>query len=201
MAAAFASRRPFHARLWKRGIDSKVASAVAMDAAGAVFLYHFDNSPCGAPGWCAPSLEERRCTGPYLWTGASGKHLACNRPSFNQPVRVATDGSPTLNGLAAEPELPLRIGGDVKAPRVIHRVQPDFESCAREDARTVGVPIAETVIDAGGSVQEARLTRAVHPCFDRVFLEALEQWRFEPGTIHGRPVPTIYSVMVHIHFR
>jgi hypothetical protein len=193
MATAFSTRRPFHARLWKRGVDSQIASGVALDPSGTLFLYRFDNSPCGDPGRCAPTVEELRCEEPYVWTGPSGQHLACTRPPFNQPA-----GSP--NG-TAERELPLRAVGDVKPATLRHRVEADFEACAREGARMTGAPVVEAVVGPDGSVQHVNVVNAVNPCYDRALIEALKQWRFDPGTLHGRPVPTIYGVTANVHFR
>jgi hypothetical protein len=85
MAAAFEDGRPFHARFWKQGIDSKIASGVAFDPQGTLFVYRFDSSPCGAPGRCQPLLEETPCARSYIWEDSSGKHLACAQPRFNHP--------------------------------------------------------------------------------------------------------------------
>lgn len=176
---AFDQRRPFHVRFWKQGIDSLVAEGVALDSSGKLYVYRFDNSPCGAPGRCPPSLEETLCARPYVRDEVRGKQLACAAPPFNVP-RPA-----------------VRVGGDVKPPRVIHRVEPQFESCG--EVTVGGVPILEAIIDVDGTVRELRLLKPIHPCLDRTVVEALKQWRFEPGTLHGRPVPTIYNMTVHIH--
>src|SRR5712691_8440122 len=48
-----------------------------------------------------------------------------------------------------KPEGPLRVGGDVKAPTVIHRVEPQYTDIARK-AHVTGVVIVEAIIDKDG---------------------------------------------------
>lgn len=73
MVAAFEKRQPFHGRICKQGIDSELATGYALDVSGTMYVYRFDSAPCGAPGRCAPLLEERVCAQPHVRDGA----LAC----------------------------------------------------------------------------------------------------------------------------
>jgi TonB family protein len=59
----------------------------------------------------------------------------------------------------------------------------------------------EVVVDEEGAVRDGRIMNNQASCYDRVFLDAVKQWRFEPGRLHGRPVPTTYNLTVTIHFR
>jgi TonB family protein len=199
--AAFQSRQPFHARFWRQGIDSHLASGVALDATGKLFLYRFDNSPCGAPGRCRASLQISQCAQPYIRESASGKQLACGEPSFNPPPATSSADPPSveITRNVRSTETPMRVGGDVTAPRVIHRVEPRYEKC--KDITLSGVPVLEAVIDVDGRVRDVHLIRAVHPCIDQSVVEAVKQWRFEAGTLNGRPVPTIFNMTMYIHFK
>ena len=95
---------------------------------------------------------------------------------------------------------PLRVGGDVKAPVVLSRVEPTYEKCANEK-RVWGFPILEAIIDEHGEVQNVRLLNPVHPCLEESILPAIRQWRFKPGTINGKPVPVIFNLTVNIRYR
>src|SRR5581483_4283897 len=53
----------------------------------------------------------------------------------------------------AKPEGPIRVGGDVIARVVIHRVDPSYNDLARK-ARLTGVVIVEAVIDRNGNVDK-----------------------------------------------
>ena len=63
-------------------------------------------------------------------------------------------------------------------------------------ARNVhGVVIVEVTIDVDGTVKDARVLRSI-PMLDAAALEAVRQWRYEPTTIDGKPVPVIMTVPV-----
>ena len=187
MVSAFERRQPFHARFWKQGIDSTLAAGLALDPGGKLFLYRFDSSPCGAPGRCRPELKETPCMRAYVRQDAAGKQLVCADPPFSiPPIRVVDQN-------------PMPVGGDVKPPRVIHRVEPQYEAC--KGITVSAVPLLEAVIDEEGTVRDVRLLKPIHPCLDRNLTEALRQWRFEPGTLHGRPVSVVVTMTVYIHFK
>lgn len=95
------------------------------------------------------------------------------------------------------PAKPMRIGGEVSAPVVIHSVSPVYEECSKEPLRGSGVLNLEAVIEADGTVASVRIMRPVHPCLDRVHVAALKQWRFRPATYRGRPVAVLFSMTVH----
>src|SRR5207245_11763995 len=52
-------------------------------------------------------------------------------------------------------EGPLRVGGDVKAPVVINRVEPQYTDVARK-AHTSGEVIVEAIIDKNGNVDQGK---------------------------------------------
>jgi len=93
----------------------------------------------------------------------------------------------------------MRVGGEVSAPVVLSRVEPTYEGCAGQ--KVWGFPILEAVIDETGHVKNLRLLKPVHPCLEAAILPAVRQWRFKPATLGGRPVPVIYNMTVHIHYR
>jgi TonB-like protein len=98
----------------------------------------------------------------------------------------------------AEENGPYRVSGEVHAPTAIERVEPDFSKCKGTYS---GVPVAEGIVRADGSIQNLRLLRSVDPCIDAAVLSALQQWKFRPGTLKGKPVDVFYDVTVHIHYR
>lgn len=90
---------------------------------------------------------------------------------------------------------PFEIEGDVKVPVAIHRVEPD-----RPDGVTeTGQVLMQTVIGLDGVARDIRIIRSPHPKLSDVSIEALKQWRFRPGTLHGRPVETIFYVQITFH--
>ena len=111
------------------------------------------------------------------------------------PHGINVDGPPATTTIAAEPDVPLPVGGDVKAPVVIRRVQPLYPKTALT-IRLNGSVIVECIIDKNGVVRDARVLRSTSPLFDQSALEAVQQWQFAPGSLHGKAVDTIFNLTV-----
>jgi protein TonB len=115
--------------------------------------------------------------------------------SSGVPHGVGVDGPPSTATIAAEPDVPLRIVGDVKAPVVIRRVAPLYPKLAI-NARMNGTVIVECIIDKTGRVREAHVVRSTSTLFDQSALDAVQQWQFAPGSLHGQAVDTIFDLTV-----
>ncbi|MEA2465563.1 MAG: periplasmic protein TonB [Acidobacteriota bacterium] len=98
--------------------------------------------------------------------------------------------------LGASGDTPVRVGGNVKAPTIITRVDPDYTEIARK-ARIAGVVIIEAVIDRQGNVTEARILKPLPMGLDQQALAAIRQWKFRPGTLNGQPVAVYYNLTVN----
>ena len=93
-------------------------------------------------------------------------------------------------------DTPVRVGGNVKAPVVIVRVEPQYTEVARK-ARIKGIVIVEAVIDRQGNVTEARILKPLPMGLDQEALRAIRLWKFKPGTLNGQPVPVYYNLTVN----
>ncbi|PYQ30087.1 MAG: hypothetical protein DMF56_10210 [Acidobacteria bacterium] len=91
---------------------------------------------------------------------------------------------------------PLRVGGDVKAPVVINRVEPHYPEVARK-ARISGIVIVECVIDKNGNVRDVKVLKPLPFGLDQAAAEAVEKWKFKPGTLNGQPVDVIFNLTVN----
>lgn len=78
-------------------------------------------------------------------------------------------------------------------PRAVYRVEPHYPGEARV-ARVAGVVILETVIDENGTVGDVRVLKPLPYGLDRAAMEAVKQWRFEPATLEGKPVPVLFNI-------
>jgi protein TonB len=94
----------------------------------------------------------------------------------------------------------LRVGGDVKAPVPINRVDPQYTEVARK-ARIEGFVIIEAIIDRNGNVTDARILKPLPLGLADSALEAVKRWRFHPGTLNGQPVPVIYNLTVNFRLQ
>lgn len=89
-----------------------------------------------------------------------------------------------------------RVGGDVKAPVVITRVEPIYPDDARR-ARVTGIVILEAIIDEEGNVANARVLKPLPFGLDQAALDAVRQWRFRPGTLDGKPVKVLFNLTIN----
>jgi protein TonB len=114
------------------------------------------------------------------------------------PHGVGVDGPPSTATVAAEPDVPLRIVGDVRPPVVIRRVQPVYPKLAIT-ARMNGTVIVECIIDKSGRVREAHVLSSTSSLFNQSALDAVQQWQFAPGSLHGQAIDTIFDLTVTFH--
>lgn len=95
-------------------------------------------------------------------------------------------------GAPVEPVV--RAAGDVKPPRLVKRIEPDYPALARE-ARIEGIVILEATTDVYGRVVNVRVLRPV-PWLDEAAVAAVRQWVYEPLMLNGRPRPVTFTVTV-----
>jgi protein TonB len=87
-----------------------------------------------------------------------------------------------------------RVGGEVKAPEVVSRVEPVYPEEERTK-RNSGIVILEVVIEANGDVSGAHVLKSA-PGLDDAALTAVKQWHFEPATRDGKPVAVIFNLTI-----
>ena len=92
------------------------------------------------------------------------------------------------------PAKPVRIGGTIAEPKLVHRVQPNYPQMA-VDARKEGIVILEATVDTSGAVQQVRVLRS-EPLLDKAAAEAVKQWRYAPLQLNGQAHPFILTVTV-----
>jgi TonB family protein len=108
---------------------------------------------------------------------------------------VSVDGPPAPAN-EVEQAGPLVAGvGDVKSPIVLRRVSPPYPRTAMM-AHLSGFVIVECIIDRNGAVRDAKVVKSSSAMFDQAALDAVQQWQFAPGSLHGRAVDTIFDLTV-----
>jgi TonB family protein len=92
------------------------------------------------------------------------------------------------------------IGGDVTAPIVKHRVEPHFPESARRamGGGTNVIVIIRCIITREGCVRAVNLLlQSPYPELNGAALQAIAQWTFEPGRLHGVPVDVEFNLTVN----
>jgi TonB family protein len=123
-------------------------------------------------------------------------------PSVTAPGNSALAGISSSNAVSfpspeMRPEGPVKIGGNVKEPKLLSSVMPVYPSTARSSGQQ-GDVVVDTTIDKSGRV--VRMHAIAGPTSLRsAAMDALRRWRYEPSTLDGEPVEV--QMQVTIKFR
>ncbi len=91
-----------------------------------------------------------------------------------------------------------KVGGGVSAPKEIYAPEPEYSEEARK-TKQMGDVILRLVVGADGIPRDIQVMRSLGMGLDEKAVETVKTWRFEPGKLNGRPVPTIVSIDVEFH--
>jgi protein TonB len=97
------------------------------------------------------------------------------------------------------PAKPRRVGGDIQAPALIRRVEPDYPGVAVA-GKVSGTVILEATVNEGGMVTDVTVLRSI-AVLDQAAVKAVKQWRYQPLILNGKPVPFILVVTVTFTLR
>jgi protein TonB len=90
---------------------------------------------------------------------------------------------------------PVRVGGQVKAPEIIRRVDPVYPDIA-VSARMRGVVIVEANVDRNGRVVDVTVLRSVNKWLDDAAIAAVKEWQYRPLILNGIPEPFVLTVVL-----
>ena len=91
-----------------------------------------------------------------------------------------------------------KIGPGIVAPKVLDKqepVYPDKEKSAKIEGKVVLTLVVGTDQHAHG----IKVTKSLTPGLDASAVAAVSNWRFQPGTKKGKPVPV--RAIIEINFR
>jgi TonB family protein len=86
-------------------------------------------------------------------------------------------------------------GGPITPPEVISKVVPSYPVDSKTN-KIMGAVVAELLIDDTGAVREVEIKKSPADDLAMAAIDALEQWRFAPATMDGKPVAVRYIVTV-----
>ncbi|HEX2061855.1 MAG TPA: energy transducer TonB, partial [Thermoanaerobaculia bacterium] len=134
------------------------------------------------------------------------------RLSFADPTRIgapmSTDQFQVVKGTghgcfdeAPVDDVPggelLRAGGNVVAPVVIERVEPQYPRGSFQ-RRSSGMVMAEAIITRTGCVRDVRVVAQSHAGeLNSAAVLALSKWKFKPGTLDGQPVDVLFHLTIN----
>jgi len=91
-----------------------------------------------------------------------------------------------------------RPGGGVTNPKPIYRPEPQYSEEARK-AKWQGSVLLSLVVDENGKPVQIKVIRPLGLGLDEKAIEAVSQWKFEPGKKDGKPVAV--AAQIEVTFR
>jgi len=128
-------------------------------------------------------------------------------PSLDAASAADSSNAGALSGIVssnvaapAAPEIqqesPVKVGGNVKEPRLISRAMPEYPLVAKQ-AGIQGDVVVQTTIDQKGNVVNMQIVSG--PAMLRgPALAALRRWKYEPSTLNNQPISV--QMLVTIRF-
>ena len=147
--------------------------AVAAPADSAPPEVAFAGVPGGVPGGIAG--------------GQVGGILGSMGPAAPTPVAAVSEG----------PRAPVRIGGDVKPPRLVSGPAPVYPMIARQ-AHIQGTVVIDAIIDEHGNVIQERALSGP-PLLIQAAMQAVSQRKYEPTVLDGQATPVDLRIEVNFH--
>jgi protein TonB len=83
----------------------------------------------------------------------------------------------------------------ISEPVVLEKTPPTYPDAARE-AGVSGAVVADLLIDELGTVRDVVIQKSPSDELSAAAIDAIEQWRFAPATMDGKPVVVRYVVTV-----
>ncbi len=97
----------------------------------------------------------------------------------------------------APPKAPVRVGGRIRAPKLVSQVNPVYPVLARR-AKIEGQVLIDSVIDEHGNIVEMQVVSG-HPLLIPAAVDAVRKWKYEPTYLNDQPVPV--QLVVTVFFR
>jgi protein TonB len=92
------------------------------------------------------------------------------------------------------PKAPVRVGGRVKEPRLLQRVDPVYPALAKQ-THLQGSVVIDAIIDEHGNIIEMKIVSGP-PLLIQAAMDAVKRWKYEPTYLNDEPVPVQLNVTV-----
>jgi TonB family protein len=122
---------------------------------------------------------------------------AANGSSASEPTISISTNVPNLAAPEAKPEEPIRVGGQIKEPKLLNFRQPIYPLAAKT-AHLEGDVVIETQLDKSGNVVGTKVVSGPAMLRESA-IDALRHWKYAPSVLDGQPVAV--QIVVTIKFR
>ena len=91
-------------------------------------------------------------------------------------------------------EVSFEVAGDVVAPVLVTKKDPVLPEHERAQVREQPLMIFQLTIDHVGNVANVRTLKTNNDALLPYVIAAIREWKYQPATLHGRPVRVLYNV-------
>ena len=162
-------------------------------------------TPRASPQESKPQTQDEKTGGGPSTPGNSGEQ----RPAIESPPLVtptsASAGDTVRNvGKARNStattttSVKMAASPGVKAPALLYKVQPEYAEEARK-AGLQGAVILSVDVGTDGYARNFKVVRGLGMGLDEKAIEAVQKWKFRPGSKDGKPV--IVAATIQVNFR
>jgi protein TonB len=153
-----------------------------------------------------PSLGKVRLKKPKIGHSATLPTTGVLEPSLEESSEaLATGENPLGENFAASSRQPaapaatVPIGGDVKPARMISSVPPTYPLLAKTQ-HVAGDVRVDALIDASGRVTTMKIISGPS-LLHQAARDSLRQWKYQPATLDGKPVPMHLTVTIQFRLQ
>ena len=130
-------------------------------------------------------------------------HFRKSQSSLTSRLAVASALSIMLLGCvlipaSAEQQKIYKIGGDVTAPKVLYKIEPEYAQQPKRD-KIQGPVLLGVVINTHGRAQNVHVIKSLNPDLDKNAMKAVTKWKFQPAMKDGKSVPV--EAKIEVNFR
>jgi periplasmic protein TonB len=146
-----------------------------------------------ADAWAVPTSAIGNPLGVIGGAGGPGEHGGIGKgvgPGIGDLTDSGTGGSDDA-GIYI-------LGNGVTAPSVLSKVDPEYSEEARK-AKYSGAVLLSIVVNTDGQATDIRIVKSLGMGLDEKAIEAVQQWRFKPGTNKGTAVRV--RAQIEVNFR
>jgi len=145
-------------------------------------------------------MVSRRVVGAFALGAVLGGLTVAVMTHSGLTMTIRPSAPASMGALAEAPEF-YRQGQDgIISPVVLRDVKPKYTLEALR-SKVTGTVVMECIVVTTGACVDVRVKQPLEPGLDRVAVNALQAWRFQPGKRQGKPVPVLVTVEMSFTLR
>src|SRR6266403_813136 len=153
-----------------------------------------------------PSLGKVRLARPKVGRSANALANGAIEPTFELSGDAVSSTEVSLGGNFADTTnqpaaaaAPVAFGGEVRPARMISSVPPIYPAMAKSQ-HVAGDVRVDALVDANGRVITMKVV-AGPSLLHQAAMDALRQWKYQPATLNGKPVPMHLTVTIQFRLQ